>query len=67
VDLPALARASAALAECVAGIRLHGTGRTIRMSPDGRQASAPAPPTSTTTTAPKRGVGKNAVTSPKRA
>jgi hypothetical protein len=52
VDLPALTRASAALAECVAGIRLHGTGRIIRMSPDGRQASAPAPPTSTTTTAP---------------
>jgi hypothetical protein len=27
VDLPALARASANLAECVAGIRLHGTGQ----------------------------------------
>jgi PucR C-terminal helix-turn-helix domain len=52
VDLPALARASAGLAECVAGIRLHGTGRTIRMSPDGGQAPAPPPPTSTTTTAP---------------
>jgi hypothetical protein len=52
VDLPALARASAGLAECVAGLRLHGTGRTIRMSPDGRQAPAPPPPTSTTTTAP---------------
>ena len=52
VDLPALARASAGLAECVTGIRLHGTGRTIRMSPDGRQAPAPSPPTSTTTTAP---------------
>jgi hypothetical protein len=48
VDLPALARASAALAECVTGIRLHGTGRTIRVGPDGRQASAPAPPASTT-------------------
>ncbi|MGK5558522.1 hypothetical protein ACSNOI_43670, partial [Actinomadura kijaniata] len=35
VDLPALARASAGLAECVAGIGLHGTGRTIRMAPDG--------------------------------
>ena len=35
VDLSALARASAGLAECVAGIRLHGTGRVIRMSPDG--------------------------------
>jgi PucR C-terminal helix-turn-helix domain len=52
VDLPALARTSAGLAECVAGIRLHGTGRTIRMSPDGRPAPAPPPPTSTTTTAP---------------
>lgn len=49
VDLPALARASATLAECVAGIRLHGTGRAIRMSPDGGQASAPPPPASTTT------------------
>lgn len=52
VDLPALARASAGLAECVTGIRLHGTGRTIRMSPDGRQAPAPPPPASTTTTVP---------------
>jgi PucR C-terminal helix-turn-helix domain len=52
VDLPALARASAGLAECVAGIRLHGTGRTIRSSPDGSQAPAPPPPASTTTTAP---------------
>jgi hypothetical protein len=43
VDQPALARASAALAECVAGIRLHGTGRAIRVGPDGRQASATAP------------------------
>lgn len=41
VDLPALARASAGLAECVAGIRLHGTGRAIRFSPDGREASVP--------------------------
>ncbi|MEU1313431.1 hypothetical protein ABZ419_31690 [Streptomyces cinnamoneus] len=41
VDLPALARASAGLAECVAGIRLHGTGRVTRVSPDGRQVSAP--------------------------
>ncbi|WP_431040601.1 PucR family transcriptional regulator [Streptomyces sp. P1-3] len=55
VDLPALARASAGLAECVAGIRLHGTGRTIRVSPDGREASAPppsAPPSSPSTTMP---------------
>lgn len=49
VDLPALARASAGLAECVAGIRLHGTGRTIRMSPDGREVSVPPPAASTTT------------------
>ena len=49
VDLPALARASAGLAECVAGIRLHGTGRAIRISPDGRQAPVPPPPASTTT------------------
>jgi hypothetical protein len=48
VDLPALARASAGLAECVAGIRLHGTGRTIRISPDGREMSALLPPASTT-------------------
>ncbi|MEV6910370.1 helix-turn-helix domain-containing protein [Amycolatopsis sp. NPDC051071] len=48
VDLPALARASAGLAECVAGIRLHGTGRTIRMAPDGREAAAPPAPASTT-------------------
>ncbi|MGW9432147.1 helix-turn-helix domain-containing protein, partial [Streptomyces decoyicus] len=49
VDLPALARASAALAECVAGIRLHGTGRVIRMSPDGTEAS-PSPPSASSTT-----------------
>ncbi|MEX0172225.1 helix-turn-helix domain-containing protein [Streptomyces sp. LMG1-1-1.1] len=41
VDLPALARASAGLAECVAGIRLHGTGRSIRVAPDGRDAPGP--------------------------
>ena len=52
VDLPELARASAGLAECVTGIRLHGTGRTIRSSPDGRQAPAPPPPASTTATVP---------------
>ncbi|RSS46904.1 PucR family transcriptional regulator, partial [Streptomyces sp. WAC07061] len=46
VDLPALARASAGLAECAAGIRLYGTGRTIRVSPDGAEAprgASPAP------------------------
>ncbi|GAA3646355.1 helix-turn-helix domain-containing protein [Nonomuraea antimicrobica] len=48
VDLPALARASAGLAECVTGIRLHGTGRVIRFSPEGREASAPPSPASTT-------------------
>jgi PucR C-terminal helix-turn-helix domain len=48
VDLAALARASAGLAECVAGIRLHGTGQAIRVSPDGRQASAPSAPSSAT-------------------
>ncbi|QGZ47482.1 LysR family transcriptional regulator [Streptomyces sp. QHH-9511] len=48
VDLPALARASAGLAECVAGIRLHGTGRAIRVGPDGKEASAPRSPASTT-------------------
>ncbi|WP_329543533.1 helix-turn-helix domain-containing protein [Streptomyces sp. NBC_01356] len=48
VDLPALARASAVLAECVTGIRLHSTGRAIRVSPDGREASTPPSPASTT-------------------
>ncbi|WP_030208703.1 helix-turn-helix domain-containing protein [Streptomyces sp. NRRL S-87] len=48
VDLPALARASAALAECVAGIRLHGTGRTIRFSPGGTGAADPPAPASST-------------------
>ncbi|QKW10403.1 helix-turn-helix domain-containing protein [Streptomyces sp. NA04227] len=41
VDLPALARASAGLAECVAGIRLHSTGRVLRLRPDGTEAAAP--------------------------
>ncbi|GGU23272.1 helix-turn-helix domain-containing protein [Streptomyces lavendofoliae] len=49
VDLPALARASAGLAECVTGIRLHGTGRTIRVAPDGLDAPAPPVPASTST------------------
>jgi hypothetical protein len=48
VDLAALARASAGLAECVAGIRLHGTGRTVRAAPDGHAAAAPPPPPSMT-------------------
>ncbi|WP_030452532.1 helix-turn-helix domain-containing protein [Herbidospora cretacea] len=49
VDLPALARASAGLAECVAGIRLHDGGRVIRFAPDGGRAPDPAPPASTVT------------------
>ncbi|MEV0381121.1 helix-turn-helix domain-containing protein [Nonomuraea sp. NPDC050643] len=48
VDLPALARASAGLAECVAGIGLSGTGQVIRMGPDGRPATTPPPPPSST-------------------
>ncbi|GIF46371.1 PucR-like helix-turn-helix protein [Asanoa ferruginea] len=48
VDLAALARSSAGLAECTAGIRLHSTGRVIRMTPDGRDAPGPPPPPSTT-------------------
>ncbi|MFF2304246.1 helix-turn-helix domain-containing protein [Streptomyces sp. NPDC058128] len=48
VDLPALARASAGLAECVAGVGLRGTGRTIRVGPDGREAPDPAGPVSGT-------------------
>lgn len=47
VDLLALARASAGLAGCVVGIRLQGTGRVIRTSPDGQQASSPPLPAST--------------------
>ncbi|MEV0714465.1 helix-turn-helix domain-containing protein [Asanoa sp. NPDC050611] len=48
VDLPALARASAGLAECVTGVRLDDTGRVIRMSPYGRDADAPPGTASTT-------------------
>ncbi|MFF9087504.1 helix-turn-helix domain-containing protein [Streptomyces sp. NPDC014991] len=48
VDLPALARASAGLAECVVGIRLHGTGRVVRVSPLGTEASGPPSPASST-------------------
>lgn len=48
VDLPALARATANLAECVAGIRLHGTGQVIRFAPDGRETSTPLAPASAT-------------------
>ncbi|WP_329389248.1 helix-turn-helix domain-containing protein [Streptomyces sp. NBC_01351] len=48
VDLAALARASSGLAECVAGIRLHGTGKVTRVSPDGREAGLPPAPASST-------------------
>ncbi|MFF6774031.1 helix-turn-helix domain-containing protein [Streptomyces sp. NPDC012637] len=48
VDIPALARASAGLAECVTGIRLHGTGRAVRVSPLGTETADPEPPASTT-------------------
>ncbi|MFH8369858.1 helix-turn-helix domain-containing protein [Streptomyces sp. NPDC018031] len=47
VDLPALARSSAGLSGCVAGIRVHGTGRVIRIAPDGREAATPPRPAST--------------------
>lgn len=50
VDLPALARSSAGLAECTAGIRVHGTGRAIRVAPDGR--AAPEPPAAPSSSAP---------------
>lgn len=36
VDLPALARATAGLAECVTGIRLTMSGRVVRVGIDGR-------------------------------
>ncbi|WP_329621519.1 helix-turn-helix domain-containing protein [Streptomyces sp. NBC_01255] len=49
VDLAALARASAGLAECTAGIRLHGTGQVIRLAPDGRPPAGPPAPASSTT------------------
>jgi hypothetical protein len=38
VDLSTLARVSAGLAECAAGIRLHGTGQVVRFLPDGKPA-----------------------------
>ncbi|TWF95812.1 helix-turn-helix domain-containing protein [Saccharopolyspora dendranthemae] len=48
VDLPALVRASANLAECVAAVRLDGSARTVRMAPDGRPAPEPSSPPSVT-------------------
>lgn len=48
VDLAALTRTSAGLAECVAGVRLHGTGRVIRFAPDGRETPGAPGPVSTT-------------------
>jgi PucR-like helix-turn-helix protein len=41
VDLDALARASAGLASCPVGIRLHGSGREIRVAPPGAPAGTP--------------------------
>jgi hypothetical protein len=52
VDLPALARASAGLAGCVAGIRLHGAQRVIRVAPDGSHPPTPPPSPSATAPAP---------------
>ncbi|MFI8961514.1 helix-turn-helix domain-containing protein [Streptomyces sp. NPDC053493] len=49
VDLPALARASAGLAECVTGIRLHGGERPIRVSPLGTEAAPEGLPAASTT------------------
>lgn len=46
VDLPALARSSAGLAECVVGIRLTGSAREIRMAPGGHPASEAMVPVS---------------------
>ncbi|MFJ7157226.1 PucR family transcriptional regulator [Streptomyces sp. NPDC101118] len=51
VDLPALARASAGLAECVTGLRLYGAGRVVRTSPDGGEPPA-TPPGAASTTVP---------------
>jgi hypothetical protein len=50
VDLSTLARVSAGLAECAAGIRLHGTGQEVRFLPDGKPAAGSLG--SATTTAP---------------
>lgn len=55
IDLPALARASAGLAECKVGIRLHGTGLVIRAEHDGREVSSTsgsAPPIAGSMSAP---------------
>ncbi|MBL1066900.1 helix-turn-helix domain-containing protein [Streptomyces sp. 7-21] len=61
VDLGALGRASAALAECVTGIRLHGTGHVTRVGPDGRPAPAadplPAPSTAVPVTLDEEEIG----------
>ena len=53
VDLPALARASAGLAECVVGIDLRGGERALRVTPTGETAPAAADPaTAASTTVP---------------
>ncbi len=41
VDLPALARAAAGLAECPVGIRLRGAHQPVLMAPDGQPATEP--------------------------
>lgn len=48
VDLPALTRASANLAECVTGYRLRGADTTTRFSPDGTPATTDPSPASST-------------------
>jgi hypothetical protein len=48
VDLSALARASAGLAECAAGIRIHGTGQVVRAGADGTPLPGPAAAASST-------------------
>lgn len=54
VDLPALARASAGLARCPAGLRFHATGKAIRVGPDGKDmpSGEPGPPPTAAMTAP---------------
>ncbi|GAA1809733.1 helix-turn-helix domain-containing protein [Actinomadura chokoriensis] len=50
VDLPALARASAGLAECTAGIRIHGTGQVVRAASGG--TALPGAPAAASSTVP---------------
>ncbi|MFD4632440.1 PucR family transcriptional regulator [Streptomyces sp. NPDC058284] len=46
VDIPALVRSSAGLAECVVGVRLSGAERAVRFSPEGTPAAGPPGPES---------------------